>query len=264
MNAKSFLKRSDFIVSLVRAARALKRDLRILVALSQRPARISRYLRDHESKKLQLGSARHTLSGWLNTDVDFLSSKTTYMDATQTWPLHSNTFDYVFSEHMIEHIDYQAAQSMLREAFRVLKPGGRVRIATPNLDVMLALHNPEKTEEQRKYLATAVPRYLPDVHECEDVFVINNLFRSWGHIFLYDQRTLIRLIEAAGFHDLAVFAPGNSNDPVLRNLEDHGKEVGEEINQFETIVVEAQKPLIASQPLKQAGPRAEFATRSAS
>jgi hypothetical protein len=29
---------------------------------------------------------------------------------------------------------------------------------------------------------------MPEVRECQDVFVINNAFHEWGHCFLYDQR----------------------------------------------------------------------------
>jgi predicted SAM-dependent methyltransferase len=57
-------------------------------------------------------------------------------------------FDYVFSEHMIEHVSYAEGLLMLRECLRVLKPGGRIRIATPSLEVLLDLYKPSKTPIQ--------------------------------------------------------------------------------------------------------------------
>jgi predicted SAM-dependent methyltransferase len=82
------------------------------------------------------------------------------------------------AEHMIEHVEYQAAQVMLRECFRVLKPGGRVRCATPDLRVLLELHSRQKTDDQIDYIDWSISRFMPGVQECKDVFVINNFFRA--------------------------------------------------------------------------------------
>jgi methyltransferase family protein len=38
-----------------------------------------------------------------------------HLDATKPFGLPDNSFDFVFSEHMIEHISYIDAMSMLRE-----------------------------------------------------------------------------------------------------------------------------------------------------
>lgn len=143
---------------------------------------------------------------------------------------------------MIEHVEYQGAEVMLRECFRVLRPGGCVRLATPDLRVLLALYSREKTEAQKNYIDWIVSHLMPAVRECKDVFVINNAFRSWGHCFLYDQKTLQHALHSSGFREIKFYKPGTSEDPNLKNLESHGKEIGDEvINQFETIVVEARK-----------------------
>ena len=63
-----------------------------------------------------------------------------YMDATALFPLPDASFDYIFSEHVIEHMSYADGGRMLRECLGVLKPGGRIRIATPNLVRLLGLY----------------------------------------------------------------------------------------------------------------------------
>jgi predicted SAM-dependent methyltransferase len=216
--------------------------MRVLVWVVKRNRKIAGYLKAHPVKKLQLGTSNNVLDGWLNTDIVINHASVVYLDTTKRFPFDDNTFDYIIAEHMIEHIEYQAAQFMLRECFRVLKPGGRVRFATPDLRVLVALHSREKTESQINYIDWAVARSMPKVQECKDVFVINNFFRAWGHRFLYDAETLRHALSTSGFREIKFYKPGASEDPKLQNVESHGREIGsEDINQFETIVVEGRK-----------------------
>lgn len=240
-SGKAYLKRSQFAVGTVKAFRGLMRDMRTLAWLAGRNGRIKSYLMNNQVKKLQLGTSDNIIHGWLNTDVVPANDSVLYLDATIRFPFDDNVFDYIMAEHMIEHIEYGSAQVMLTESFRVLKPGGRVRFATPDLEVLLSLHSREKTDAQRKYIEWSSERFLPGVQACNEVFVINNFFQSWGHRFLYDKEMLSHALQASGFHEIKFYKPGNSDDPLLRNLESHGSKVTEEINQFETIVVEGCK-----------------------
>lgn len=239
---RALLKRSQFVVGLARALRGLRTDCQVLMWSAGRRASIDAYLRSHEAKKLQLGTSNNLLAGWLNTDIFLNHDSVVYLDATRTFPFATNTFDYIFSEHMIEHIDYWSAQFMLRECARVLKPGGRIRIATPDLRVLLGLHAKEKSDVQRFYIDWAIAQFMPEANGCKDVFVINNFFRAWGHQFLYDPETLAQTLCRAGFDQIQYFKPGLSADPNLENLEAHGRELkSEAINEFETMVVEGCK-----------------------
>lgn len=242
-NTVAQLKRSHAIVGGVRTVRGLITDVRVLVWLAKRNGRITTYLKAHPTvRKLQLATSNNILEGWMNTDLLPSHDSVIYLDATRRFPFASSTFDYILAEHMIEHIGYDEGQRMLRECFRVLKCGGRVRIATPDLRTLLALHSAEKTDSQTYYIDWAIARLMPQVRECKDVFVINNSFRAWGHCFLYDEETLRHAMHASGFRDIRFYKPGNSDDQMLKNLESHGEEIGsEEINQFETIVAEGRK-----------------------
>ena len=120
-----------------------------------------------------------------------------------------------------------------------------MRFATPDLRVLLALHSREKTDAQIDYIDWSSARFLPEAEKCKDVFVINNFFRAWGHSFLYDAETLRYALHTSGFRKIKFYKPGASQDPNLKNLESHGKEIGsEDINQFETMVVEGQGEIV--------------------
>jgi len=50
-------------------------------------------------------------------------------------PVDSNSAELVYSSHTVEHISNPAAQNMFNESFRMLKPGGMLRVTTPNIDL---------------------------------------------------------------------------------------------------------------------------------
>src|SRR5215216_3456181 len=93
------------------------------------------------SRKLHLGCGKHSLAGWLNTDMNECpASSIIKLDATKPFPFEPGSFAYVFSEHMIEHIPFKDGTSMLKECFRVLQPGGKIRIATPDFRFLVNLY----------------------------------------------------------------------------------------------------------------------------
>jgi predicted SAM-dependent methyltransferase len=205
-----------------------------------REANIRWYLRTHEIKKLQLGAGTNVLDGWLNTDREPFSKKVAYLDVSKTFPFAAGTFDYVLTEHQIEHVDYEQGCFMLRECARVMKKGSRIRVSTPDLARLLALYRPRESLNaiERRYLEWIGEKFLPG-KPADAVFVINNCMRFSGHQFLYDGDTLARTMRDAGFDDVKRVAPNESEDPVLRGVDAHGRFIeDEEINSFESMVFE--------------------------
>jgi predicted SAM-dependent methyltransferase len=99
---------------------------------------IHQYLHTDGIKKLHVGAGGSYLEGWLNVDLEPLDKRIAYMDAAADYPLPDNTIDYVYCEHLFEHLSFLQQMKMLNEVQRVLKPGGVFRVATPNLDAILA------------------------------------------------------------------------------------------------------------------------------
>ena len=120
---------------------------------------------------------------------------------------------------MIEHVSYEAGLFMLSEAFRVLKPGGIVRISTPNLAFLIELYSNTKSELQQKYIRWSSDTFLENVSYYKDAFVINNYFRNWGHQFIYDEQVLRASLQKAGFESVKRFPLQQSDSACLRSLE---------------------------------------------
>ncbi|MBO0719356.1 MAG: methyltransferase domain-containing protein, partial [Blastocatellia bacterium] len=160
---------------------------------------IERYFSSHEIRKLHLGCETHVLDGWLNSDLFPGSEIVLQLDATEPFPFGDEEFDYIFSEHMIEHITYSQGLQMLFECYRVLKNNGKIRISTPDLAFLIDLYNEEKSYLQKDYIKWSTDRHIRFAPGYDDTFVINNFVRNWGHQFIYDEKVLSASLQKVGF-----------------------------------------------------------------
>ena len=61
-------------------------------------------------------------------------SEIRYHDVRQPLPFAEKTFDAAYALHIVEHLTPAEAAALVDELYRVLKPGGIVRISTPDLE----------------------------------------------------------------------------------------------------------------------------------
>lgn len=205
-----------------------------------RKRRIKEYLRNTREPKLQLGCGGNPLVGWLNSGLSFgecLSG--IYLDAGKPFPLPNDSFDYIFSEHLFGHLTYPQAMNMLKECYRVLKHGGTMRIATPNLRFLIGLYQePEKLLHKEYIKFTTDNGGLPQT----PVFAINRFHTAWGHQIIYDKETLADLLQQVGYKELCWCEVSQSEHPALNNVEGHFRAIPPEYNRLETMIIEATKP----------------------
>ena len=207
------------------------------------PTAIRRYLAKAPVAKLQIGSGHNLLKGWLNTTLYPIEPGAVFLDARRPFPMPAESLDYIFSEHVIEHLEFDEAARMLGECNRALKCGGRIRIATPDLKQIIALYAQPAGEEQERYIRWIMATFRPQFGEFSPAHAINQSFHGWRHKFIYDDLTLTKALEDAGFQNILRVEPGLSDDAHLRGLEQHGRYVGnEEAMRYETMAFEATKP----------------------
>jgi predicted SAM-dependent methyltransferase len=168
--------------------------------------------------KLQLGAGGNDPTGWLNTDIE-PTKKEIYLDVTVRFPFSDGSFRYVFGEHMIEHVSWEAGVAMLKECYRVLAPGGKVRLVTPNLTKFIQLLTGPVDSEARRFMDAKLRFHAWPVTPVPAAYIFNRQVREWGHQFLYDPSTLRRSFELAGFKQITEYRVGEKTDPVFQEVE---------------------------------------------
>ena len=129
-------------------------------------------------------------------------------------PLPDDSVDFLYSSHMVEHLTREEAKRFLSEARRVLVPHGTIRLALPDLQILVSEyveHGDADHFVERTLLAIERERGL--LGKVRSVAVGDR-----GHAWMYDGRSLTRLLEAAGFENVEVLPPGVSTGPTAPGL----------------------------------------------
>ena len=138
---------------------------------------------------------------------------------------------------------------MLTESYRILKKGGILRIATPNIDFLFNIHGNPVVPESSYYVDWAVK----NIHQLKSVenlgidkeeyyiYVINNFFKAWGHQMIHNFSSISKLALQCNYSKVRKCKVGESEVCFLRHIEKHGTIIPERINLKETMVVEIIK-----------------------
>jgi SAM-dependent methyltransferase len=155
------------------------------------------------------------LPGWL-----ILSQEE--QDITKPLGFRSGSVDAVFTEHVIEHVDFAGGVAFMREALRVLKPGGVFRAVCPVTEKLLSFT--PTGERDREYLR-CLERYYPaekevlkglkfdGLAEFPQVFLLNSVYAGYGHKFIWSAELLARVLSALGYASARVYEIGNGIKP---------------------------------------------------
>jgi len=73
---------------------------------------------------------------WLNADMMSVGDDVVKCNFLDGIPFESNSFDLVYHSHVLEHFAKADGEKFIAECYRILKPGGFIRIALPNLEVI--------------------------------------------------------------------------------------------------------------------------------
>jgi predicted SAM-dependent methyltransferase len=127
------------------------------------------------------------------------------LDITQPLPFADNAVDWVYAEHLIEHVTFTAGVAWLTEVRRILAPGGVVRITTPDLRKYAEsyLNGDGFFKKHRRRMDMALGGIAPSMPS-RGAFMFNQLFYVYGHRWIFDEAELRHLFASAGFDAGAV------------------------------------------------------------
>jgi predicted SAM-dependent methyltransferase len=130
-------------------------------------------------------------------------------------PFSDGAVDCIYSSHTLEHLFQEDAAVLLRDAYRALKPGGRLRVAVPDLEYAVRLYQGGAKEQALAFFFT--PRRAGHLNH---------------HHFMYDYDLLRGSLAAAGFIEIERSAFREGSFPDVKTLDNRPDE---------TLFVEARK-----------------------
>jgi predicted SAM-dependent methyltransferase len=153
-------------------------------------------------------------------------------DVTKGIPLESGTLAGVYTEHCLEHLPFAAVDQVLAECYRLLKPGGTIRIIVPDGQLYLSLY----VEIMNGRADVTLPYASDDSYKSlySPIMSVNRIFRSHGHLFIHDFDMLKQLLELNQFVQVTRRTFGVGSDPRML-IDTASREV-------ESLYIEATKP----------------------
>jgi len=151
--------------------------------------------------------------------IKFCRSKNIeYGDAVKKLPLANESIDVFYCSHMIEHLDRIHASMVIKEAMRVLHPGGIIRLVVPDLQKLVVKYLESKDADQ----------FIFDTYLCQPrARTIRRRIRDLivgprNHQWMYDGESLCRLLIENGFKNVCVMQPGETRieNPEPLNLKE--------------------------------------------
>ena len=171
-------------------------------------------------KKLNLGGGRWQLEGWDNLDIKYGYDILEY----KLSPFPNNSVELIYTSHNIEHFPWSFIPTYLSEAYRVLQPGGTIRMVVPDTDLMWAMlrdnndeplfHNPyyKMPGKSNRPLLVNVRQLFGFVEDMNsDQFLDNTM-----HLSFFNESTLGILLANAGFK--RILKKAGPNDSIVKDF----------------------------------------------
>jgi predicted SAM-dependent methyltransferase len=141
-----------------------------------------------------------------------------YRDLSYGIPVLDESVDFIYTSHFIEHLEKDTCNRLIKDIFRVLKPGGTIRIVVPDLAYTISLYSKGYKKEM-----------------LDNYFFINcNGSEYSRHRYMYDYDMLEEILNKNGYVNVVKAGYQSGKTPDIDIL-DNQPEV--------SIYVEAIKPI---------------------
>jgi SAM-dependent methyltransferase len=177
-------------------------------------------------KKVNLacGSIYVKQSDWINLDYFPIGDGVIQADLLGTLPFKQGSISLVYSSHFIEHIPRAKVGSFLSECFRILEPGGAIRLVLPDLEQMCSQYLDKRKQQDHKKADFCVVEMIDQCVRLESGGELGLLYEFYSQSF--DKN--IDMVEYIR----------SFNGEVLCKIQNQGN------NNFEKIVTLLRKPKV--------------------
>ena len=160
---------------------------------------------------LNIGCGDVYYKNWINIDIDSPKADLVH-DLRKPLPFKDNSVSFIYNEHFIEHLTLKEGLSTFKDFYRVLKPNGVLRIATPDLNNVIFRYFYQWKKQNW------IKKYGYDWIRTRGE-MINMAFHEWEHKYLYNFEDLKLRLKETGFKSIKKEKLGKSKFKILRNLE---------------------------------------------
>lgn len=159
-----------------------------------------KYYFSENNLKLNLGCGKDIKEGFINidseekqgVDIDIIA------DLSHGIPIHTSTSSFIYSSHMIEHLNWNDGISLLKECYRCLQFGGKLRLLFPDFKKIMKAYvdnDKEFFSDILNYLNNDYLYYKSMLNEPDRVIQDrkDNLPPSWHYSKSSDDRYKVAL-----------------------------------------------------------------------
>ena len=156
-----------------------------------------------------------------------------------------NSFDGIYNEHFIEHLYKYQGINFLKEAFRILKPGGTIRTVWPPYEFIEWLVRDEDLSQHpfvehyyRFYILKH--KFAPEGNRKrrkQEQVALGLLHQNGQHLYVWPKAELFQVLQDLGFDDVRECEYQKSKVKEFNGIDTPGQ-----IRAMHSAVIEATKP----------------------
>lgn len=181
--------------------------------------RLVRQFKNIKSELVNFGPGSSGRSNWINVDAFPAEGVNCVWDCRYPLPLPDNSARGIFTEHFLEHLDYDTdARTFLKECLRIMESGAIIRLIVPDAGAFLKAYCASDWTEMIKLRLSGDDRkdIGYGIAYRTKMQVVNVVFRQFSeHKYAYDFETLRDLLHEVGFSEVTLGAFGVSRLPEL-------------------------------------------------